>query len=153
MEGPDARRGGPCVSAPLNAGAEELHGAGTEVGTSANGHRVRSSRGGRIRTGDPLLPKPMTGAHQRPWALECALIPFPCARQRPWTRVGAGTETGTAENRRERSALVSTTEEPSTAFGGPQGPRPAARSLPPGAGILSPRLLSSPSGLAGSSPA
>jgi len=38
----------------------------------------------------------MTGARQRSRALESALLPFPCARQRPWTRVGAGTDAGTA---------------------------------------------------------
>jgi hypothetical protein len=63
---------------------------------------LTQSRGGQIRltgdraqraepTGDPLLPKPMTGARWRWWAPESALLPFPCVRQRRWTRVGAGT--------------------------------------------------------------
>jgi hypothetical protein len=67
---------------------------------------LTQSRGGQIRltgdraqraepTGDPLLPKPMTGARWRWWAPESALLPFPCVRQRRWTRVGAGTVAGT----------------------------------------------------------
>ena len=40
----------------------------------------------------------MTGARGRWWALESALFPVPCARQRPWSRAGAGTVAGTASH-------------------------------------------------------
>jgi hypothetical protein len=49
-----------------------------------------------------LLPKPMTGAPWRWWAPESALLPFPCARQRRWARVGAGTVAGTAPRHSHR---------------------------------------------------
>jgi hypothetical protein len=38
----------------------------------------------------------MTGARWRGRALESAPLPFPCARQRWWTRLGTGTVAGTA---------------------------------------------------------
>jgi hypothetical protein len=41
----------------------------------------------------------------RSWALESALFRFPCARQRPCARVGAGTVAGTASNPGVRNVL------------------------------------------------